>query len=111
MEFGISAPHYFKYKNGVTKNIARKALKDILPNDVIKNKKKIGWNAPFDLWLRESIKTKVELIINSDDKRINKIYNKKFISNCLNEHLIGKKNHMLFFWNLINYENWYSINF
>ena len=39
MEFGISAPHYFKYKNGVTKNIARKALKDILPNDVIKKKK------------------------------------------------------------------------
>ncbi len=111
MNFGISSPHKIKYKNGSTKNIARKALKDILPNDVIRNKKKVGWNAPFDIWLRDSIKIKVDEIINSKNKRICKIYNKIHIKKLLKEHLSGTKNHMLFFWNLINYEGWFKKNF
>lgn len=50
IEFAFSLPNNFKYRNGLTKAIVRNAAKDIVPQKILSNKIKTGWNSPMGEW-------------------------------------------------------------
>lgn len=52
VEFALHIPPKFKYKNGVTKYILKKAAEGILPQDII-YRKKMGFAAPTKRWFKE----------------------------------------------------------
>lgn len=52
VEFALQIPSKFKYKNGQTKYILKKACEGILPHDVI-YRKKIGFAAPIVRWFTQ----------------------------------------------------------
>jgi len=52
VEFAMHIPTDFKYRNGVTKYILKKAAEGILPNDII-YRKKMGFAAPTQRWFKE----------------------------------------------------------
>ncbi len=52
VEFAFQIPAYFKYKNGETKYILKKACEGILPHDVI-YRPKMGFAAPTKRWFKE----------------------------------------------------------
>ncbi|MCL4361606.1 asparagine synthase (glutamine-hydrolyzing) [Candidatus Dependentiae bacterium] len=49
IELAINIPQNIKYKNGVTKNILKKACDGLIPNEII-YKKKVGFSAPTKKW-------------------------------------------------------------
>ncbi|MBF0556921.1 MAG: hypothetical protein HQK96_20595 [Nitrospirae bacterium] len=110
MQYGFSIPILMKYKNGCNKAVLREAMKWILPDSTINNCMKKGWNAPFNEWLKVFLKDKAIEMLNNSTQRQKAIYNIGEIKKLLQEHLTGICNHMMFFWQFLNYEMWYNIN-
>jgi asparagine synthase (glutamine-hydrolysing) len=51
VEFVRRLPHRLKYRNGERKFLLKKAVAELLPDDIIRRKKK-GFGIPLSLWLR-----------------------------------------------------------
>ncbi len=111
MQYGFSIPVEMKYEDGANKAILREAMQDILPDETVRNFIKKGWNAPFNKWLKAHLKDSIDLILNEPTGRQKKVYNLPLIKRLFGEHLDDKANHMMFFWQFLNYETWYKIHF
>lgn len=89
------------HKNG--KAILRKTLSQYLDEKIV-NDKKQGFSSPDASWFRgESIEF-VRKLLNSKDLLLQKIVNKEFLKDYIEEHLSGQKNHRLFVWSFLNLE-------
>jgi asparagine synthase (glutamine-hydrolysing) len=115
MEFAHQIPAELKTVNGVTKNILRKAMKGILPEQTRTRIKKTGWNAPFHVWMfQKQNKENLYDLIHSRPFAERGIYNPKVVHHLLKEHeeivTTNKvsENHMMFFWQLVNLELWFQ---
>ena len=51
VEFARRLPHRYKYRNGQTKYLLKKALEPVLPKDILYRSKK-GFGVPLTSWLR-----------------------------------------------------------
>jgi asparagine synthase (glutamine-hydrolysing) len=51
IEFAFSLPNDYKVSNGFSKAIVREAAKGIVPNNILQNRLKSGWNSPMGEWL------------------------------------------------------------
>lgn len=111
MQYGFSIPVELKYKGGANKAILREAMQGILPKKTTHNFVKKGWNAPFNKWLKTSLKDSIDAILNKPTVRQMEIYNLVLIKKLFHEHVNDKANHMMFFWQFLNYEKWYRIHF
>lgn len=56
VEFVFSLPYSYKFGNGYTKKLIRDALKDLMPQDVVWRKSKIGFNSPILQWMQNDKK-------------------------------------------------------
>jgi asparagine synthase (glutamine-hydrolysing) len=52
MEFAFRIPDSLKLNNGITKRVLRESFKRRLPEIIVGNNCKIGFNTPFDEWMR-----------------------------------------------------------
>ncbi|MEQ1797228.1 MAG: asparagine synthase (glutamine-hydrolyzing) [Lacibacter sp.] len=50
IEFAFTLPNDYKVRNGFSKAIVRKAAKGIVPESILSNKLKSGWNSPMGEW-------------------------------------------------------------
>jgi len=53
VSYVLSLPAHFKIRNGVTKWILRRALKNLLPAAISRRRDKIGFAVPEELWLNQ----------------------------------------------------------
>jgi asparagine synthase (glutamine-hydrolysing) len=65
INYGLSLPSSFKIKNGVRKYILREAGKNIIPNQILERKDKIGFQTPEYDWLK-SLKNEIPLLLESN---------------------------------------------
>ena len=93
VDFVRRIPHSWKYRNGQTKYILKKALEPVLPHDILYRPKK-GFGVPVGKWF---IDGKLSRQMNG----INTFLNKGFIEKKIQEHQHGKADHRLFLWNNI----------
>lgn len=110
MRYGFSIPIVMKYKNGCNKAVLREAMKGILPDETVNNCVKKGWNAPFNQWLKVFLKDKAAEMLNNPTQRQKAIYDIGQLKRLFQEHMAGIANHMMLFWQFLNYEIWYNIN-
>ena len=113
VEFMFRVPEEMKIKDGVLKNLLRKSMKNILPNETRLRIKKTGWNAPAHIWFSRENEDFCDLI-HSQKFKERGIYDIKKIYNLFEEHnnIVDKnlniENHMMFFWQLLNLELWFE---
>lgn len=50
IEFAFSLPNNYKFRNGFSKAIVRRAARGIVPEPILNNKVKTGWNSPMGEW-------------------------------------------------------------
>jgi asparagine synthase (glutamine-hydrolysing) len=50
LEFAFTLPNKYRFRNGFTKAIVRNAAKGIVPDQILSNKVKKGWNSPMHEW-------------------------------------------------------------
>lgn len=62
VEFASAIPASLKLKNGASKYIFIEAIRDLLPAEVVQ-RKKLGFNFPFAIWLRNELYPLVEFVL------------------------------------------------
>ena len=97
-------------KNGMTKYILRRAMRNILPEEIINRKDKVGFATPSDDWFRDvKFKEFIFDIIHSKAFNQRGYLNSSKIVNLYSDHLKGKVNISKDIWKWINLELWIRI--
>ncbi|MDM8525519.1 asparagine synthase (glutamine-hydrolyzing) [Desulfococcaceae bacterium HSG8] len=91
VDFVRRIPHNWKYRNGQTKYILKKALEPVLPHNIIYRSKK-GFGVPVGRWFAKGELTWPE---NADHF----FTNRYFLGNKIREHRQGEADHRLLLWN------------
>jgi asparagine synthase (glutamine-hydrolysing) len=97
VNFVRTIPWQYKYRNGETKYILKKALEPILPKEILYRPKK-GFGVPIGKWFREGS-------IGISNPEGFDYLDAPFISKKIAEHRSGKADHRAFLWNLLLLEN------
>ncbi|KKU90016.1 MAG: Asparagine synthetase (Glutamine-hydrolyzing) [Microgenomates group bacterium GW2011_GWA1_48_10] len=108
VEFVASLPSHYKIRNGWNKWIMRQALKDLLPEKILKRRWKVGFTTPEIAWLRDSA-TEVRKIFNSESFNSRPYFNTSVIKAKFEEFVAGKNDESMVFWRIINLELWLRI--
>lgn len=90
VNFARKIPSEYKYRNGQTKYILKKALEPVLPN-IILYRKKQGFAVPISQWFADSE------LIKTDDIPTNTL-NADFYSKRLSDHIKKKGNYSAYLW-------------
>ena len=89
VEFARRIPHQYKFRNGQTKYLLKKALESVLPSDIIYRKKK-GFGVPLARWLKDWQEPASALREPPPDL--------EWVNKQWREHLSGKSDHRMFLW-------------
>ena len=89
-----------------TKVLLREAFKDIVP-PYMKEKKKLGFPTPIRVWLKNDLGKYVRTIITNAN--VDKLVNKKYALNLLDEHIQGKKDNSRKVWTVFMFCLWYEL--
>ena len=90
VDFIRRIPSSYKYRNGKTKYILKKALYPVLPQGVLYRSKK-GFGVPIGQWFKEGA-----LSVDTYDSLA--VLDQKFVGRALDEHKRGKRDWRSFLW-------------
>uniref|UniRef100_UPI003593B28C asparagine synthase-related protein n=1 Tax=Pricia sp. TaxID=2268138 RepID=UPI003593B28C len=108
IEFMTSIDTGFRIRNGQTKYLLKKLLKNKVPDKII-NKPKLGLNPPMGIWLKKDLKDFVNDYLSKQSVE-NRGMNHSFVERLLKEHSSGKRDRSLYLWSLIVLEEWFRQN-
>jgi len=89
VDFARRIPHQYKFRDGQTKYLLKRALEGILPRDIIHRKKK-GFGVPLARWLKDLQEPDTALRAPAIDAA--------WVDRKWREHRAGKADHRLFLW-------------
>jgi asparagine synthase (glutamine-hydrolysing) len=105
MEFAARLPEDMKLAGGKTKVALKRALRGVLPAEVL-HRRKMGFNAPVDRWLRRELKELSYDLLLSMRARGRGYFRPQFVEQMLREHSQGTRNWHAQIWNLMMLESW-----
>ena len=82
LEFAAALPENFKVHRFTTKYLAKMALKDRLPKEIIE-RKKVGFPVPYDTWMRTELKDWVRDILLDRESISRGYFNRQCIENLI----------------------------
>lgn len=106
-EYIYNLPPDKKINNGITKSVLRDAMKDVLPQQVLNRKDKMGFVTPEELWLKEqanSIKQDLQKAVEISNRFINKHILDKF-DNIIND----KEKFDFTIWRVLCFAKWVEV--
>jgi asparagine synthase (glutamine-hydrolysing) len=92
VDFVRRIPHSWKYRNGQTKYILKKALEPVLPSSILYREKK-GFGVPIGSWFKKGF-------LSIDYGNTKDILNAEIIKKMSRQHQQNKEDHRFFLWNL-----------
>jgi asparagine synthase (glutamine-hydrolysing) len=109
MEFCATIPPETRLKGFKKKYLLKKALTNIIPEEVI-NHRKQGFVGPTASWMRSDLK---QLILNSltrNELEKHGYIKYETVSRILDEHFTGKQLHDKLIWSLLIFQKWFTHN-
>ncbi len=98
-------PVNFKLRGLTTKYLLKKLMKNRLPKEIL-HRKKHGFSIPLSKWLNTTLKNMLLDILSEKKLKRDGIFNEKYISQLINEHLGMKKDNRKLLWTILMFENW-----
>ena len=105
-EFVMGVPADQKVHGAETKVFMRRALRGILPDEVVNRKDKLGYPTPFGQWLRGPLRGEIESYLH-DTVFKRDWYNPNAVQALWSDHLGGVRNNNAAIFRLITAEQWY----
>ena len=105
-EFVMGVPASQKVRGAETKVFMRRALRGILPGEVVNRKDKLGYPTPFSQWLRGPLRKEVDTYLN-DTAFKRDWYQNGSAQKLWHDHLDGVRNNDSAIFRLITAEEWY----
>jgi asparagine synthase (glutamine-hydrolysing) len=109
VEFVASMPFQYKMKGNVSKYILKRIFKDILPSEVLKQRK-LGFTVPLNAWFRGKFREKAKEILLSPGCRLTDICNSDFIDSLVQGHFTNKQDFGNQLFTLVSLELWLEAN-
>jgi len=107
VEFTMDIPQSFKVRGGVKKHLLKQAVADLLPGDII-HRKKMGFAAPVEQWLRGDFGREAERQVLASPLLQEGLLSKTYITDRFREHRQGRADHALHLWTIFNLTSWQS---
>jgi asparagine synthase (glutamine-hydrolysing) len=108
VELAFQIPGNLKIKGWSTKRILKRAVRDLVPPEVLK-KPKHGFAVPIDPWLRGSLRSFTFGILLDDRARSRSYFNMPVIERMWREHVEGRHVWDGPLWLMLNFELWHRI--
>ncbi len=108
-EFASRLHPQLKLKGLTTKYLIKKAMKDILPEDILYRKKQ-GFSVPLDKWFRVELINYAKNLLLDERSAISQYFVEGFVESLIREHSSGKKDNRHKIWSLLNLELWHRKN-
>lgn len=107
VEYTQNLPQGLKIKGGIKKHLLKEAVKDLLPDEII-HRKKMGFAAPVDQWLKGDFGKRAEETILNCQLVKEAVLNRDYITARFKEHRSGGADHALHLWTLFNLCAWHD---
>ncbi|MBB3047830.1 asparagine synthase (glutamine-hydrolyzing) [Litorivivens lipolytica] len=104
VEFAATIPPEFRLHKGNTKHIFKRAMRGILPEDII-DRPKQGFAIPLGEWFRRDLSSFVRDLLLSHTSQSRNIFNADYIERLLSMHGQGRPLDQQL-WTLISFELW-----
>jgi len=108
MEFCATIPPEMKMKWLRKKYLLKKAVRDILPREVIDHRKQ-GFVGPMTQWLKSDLKNYVAEALSERNLKNHGLLNHETIRNILKEHFSGQEIHDTLIWSLLVFQRWFEL--
>ncbi|MDP6174236.1 MAG: asparagine synthase (glutamine-hydrolyzing), partial [Rhodospirillales bacterium] len=107
VDFTMDTPMEAKIRNGVTKHLLKKAVREIIPDDII-YRKKMGFSAPMAQWLRGDFGAQAKENILGSPLLEKMGFDKSHIGTMIDGHRGGRRDTSLPVWVLHNLTAWHG---
>lgn len=108
LKYLFSLPDKAIIRNGWNKYILREAVNDLLPEDIVKRRNKIGFTTPEHEWFMR-MKNRIYSIFLSDSFAKRKYINQQETLRAFQRFIEGKTDDTLLLWRLLNLELWMRV--
>lgn len=98
VDFARKIPSNYKFRNGQTKYILKKALEKVLPKDILYRPKK-GFGIPVGSWLKQAF-------FDFDNHLFSDMLGPSFLDKMQKDHMNNKADNRAFLWNYWLLQTW-----
>ena len=107
VEYAMGLPRSLKVSGTSGKHILKRALEEILPHDLLYNRKR-GFGAPVREWFREGLGSWFDSHLLNSPMRKRNFLDYAYVDHLLDEHRRGQKDWGFHLWALLNLSLWYE---
>ena len=100
-------PHELKLRRFQTKFLLKKAMKGILPKEILARPKK-GFNVPVAYWINSSLKELVRDQLSEEKIKREGFFDAAYVQKLVKEHADGTRDHRKLLWTLLVFELWHE---
>lgn len=108
VEFTMGLPARYVYKNGIRKTILRKAMHNIIPENIENRKDKMGFVTPEEMWLKGEGK---EWFINGVEAALKiapELFEEVKVRKLYTDMIAGKVQFDFTIWRILSFGKWYA---
>jgi len=91
-----------------TKHIFRKAMRDVLPAEVLRQPK-AGFAAPVDYWLAHDLREMVDDLLSETNVRNRGLFRPEVVRSYVDQHRRGTEDWSMQIWQFLTLENWMRV--
>ena len=110
VEFVMRMPSRLKVRNMSGKYVLRRAMKDLLPAEVL-NRSKMGFPTPVKPWLRYQLFDRIATILTDGRLAERGIVDGRYVRDLMKSHRTGRTDATDQVWRLLNFELWNRVFF
>ncbi|HEX8177613.1 MAG TPA: asparagine synthase (glutamine-hydrolyzing) [Pyrinomonadaceae bacterium] len=107
VEYAMGVPRSLKVEGTTGKHILKRALEDVLPNDLLYSPKR-GFGAPINGWFRDDLGGWFDEHLLGSSMRRRDFFDYKFITRMLDEHRRHAYDWSFHLWGILNLSLWYE---
>ena len=107
VELSFQIPGEEKIRGGDTKVILKRAMKDLLPEEIL-HRDKQGFSIPIKNWIRNELRSMMLDVLDEHKIRNQGLFDYRTVNRLVDEHLRGVENHSHRLWALMMFELWHD---
>jgi asparagine synthase (glutamine-hydrolysing) len=100
----------FRYKNGEQKRIIGAALREYIPDKILKIRK-TGFIFPIDEFMKNNNGEVIRMYINTDSLKKHELFNSRVVKSTVDRYLAGDDSMKFKVWALVVFQAWYENHF
>jgi len=105
VSFACALPPALRMKRLTAKYILKKAMRGILPDDIL-DRKKQGFGAPVARWMKHELAPTLRDELAPDKIRREGFFQPAEVTRLIDEHVEGRRDHRKQLWTLLVFERW-----